>query len=165
MRRWLIRGWLVLIGVTLLMLIPGVALADNCAGGGLSDCANSAAAAAKIAAGVGAAAAGGILLAGGSSSGSGSGSGNGTSSGSGGGDASQAGEDVTRGTHEGANPPEPSVSDQIWKEIKDFVRAQKEGISDFVEGVKDVGEEMKHELAEEIAEDFREDPTDRYKDN
>jgi hypothetical protein len=152
---------LTLTGVTLLMMIPGVALADNCAGGGLSDCADSAAAAAKIAAGVGAAAAGGILLAGGSSSGSG----NGEGSGSGGGDASQQGEDVTRGTHEGANPPEPTVSDQIWKEIKDFYRAQEEGLKDFRKDVEDVGRDMRHELAEEIAEDFKEDPTNRYGDD
>jgi hypothetical protein len=163
MRRWFTRGWLILTGVTLLMLIPGVALADNCAGGGLSDCADSAAAAAKIAAGVGVAAAGGILLAGGSSSGNGNGSGGG--SGTGGGDAAQPGEDISRGTHQGANPPEPTVSDQIWKEIKDFYRAQEEGLKDFRKDVEDVGKDMRHELAKEIAEDFNEDPTDRYKDN
>ena len=161
MRRWLIRGWLTLSGVTLLMLIPGVALADNCAGGGLSDCADSAAAAAKIAAGVGAAAAGGILLAGGSSSGSGSGNGNG----SGGGDTSQPGYDRSGNTSDGANPPEPTVSGQIWKEIKNFYRAQEEGLKDFRKDVEDVGKDMRHELAEEIAEDFKEDPTDRYNDN
>ena len=156
MRRWLIRGWLTLAGVMLLMLIPGVALADNCAGGGLSDCADSAAAAAKIAAGVGAAAAGGILLAGGSSSGNGNGSG--------GGDTSQPGYDRSGDTSGGANPPEPTVSDQIWKEIKNFYRAQEEGLKDFRKDVEDVGKDMRHELAEEIAEDMREDPTNRYGD-
>ena len=163
MRRWLTRGWLVLTGVTLLMLIPGVALADNCAGGGLSDCANSAAAAAKIATGVGVAAAGGILLAGGSSSGNGNGNGNG--SGSGGGETSQPGYDRSGDTSGGANPPEPTVFDQIWKEVKDFVRAQEEGLKDFRKDVEDVGKDIRHEVAEEIAEDFKEDPTDRYKDD
>jgi len=45
MRRWLIRGWFFVTGVVVFMLIPGVALADNCSGGGMRDCADSAAAA------------------------------------------------------------------------------------------------------------------------
>ncbi|MCA1737251.1 MAG: hypothetical protein LC739_14470, partial [Actinobacteria bacterium] len=42
MRRWAVRGSLVLIGVFGLMLMPSVALADNCSGGRLLDCWGSA---------------------------------------------------------------------------------------------------------------------------
>ncbi|MCA1736855.1 MAG: hypothetical protein LC739_12340, partial [Actinobacteria bacterium] len=59
--------------------------------------------------------------------------------------------------------PEPGLMETIYDERKDFVRAQREGFRDFVEGVEDVGEEMRHNIAEEIAEDFKEDPTDRYR--
>ena len=138
MRRWLIRGWWILTGVMMLMLIPGVALADNCSAGNMRDCANSAAAAAAIAAAAGAIAAGGFF----------SGSGNSTQQGPNDpkGGVSDPLQDLMKDVFDAANPPEPGVFDEIWDEIQDFVRAQVEGFQDFVDEVEDVGEDIRHDI-------------------
>lgn len=157
MRRWLIRCWFVLTAVMVLMLIPGVALADNCSDGGLLDCWDSAGAAAAAAAAAAAVAAGGFF------SGSGSSTQQGPNDPRGG--VSDPLRDLLNDLNTAPSPPPgPGVMETIYDEIKDFVRAQTEGFSDFVEGVKDVGEEVRHDIAKEIAEDFKEDPTNRYGD-
>ena len=159
MRRWVIRGWFVLTAVMVLMLIPSVALADNCSGGTILDCWGTALAATLGATAVGGAAA---FYSGGNTTQQGP-------------NDPEGGEfdplpDLMKDVNTvndvvNPPPPEPSVADQIWKEVKDFVRAQKEGLSDFRKDVEDVGKDMRRELAEEIAEDMMEDPKDHYKDN
>ena len=174
MRTWLIRVWQISALVIALMLIPGVALADNCSGGGLG-CWGSVAGAAASAAAAGAvaAAAAGWFFGGNPSHPSGRFFAGGDQTGVGpndpqGGRGDSLGDLLDDITAAGAvgnpPPPQPTVFEAVYDELRDFVRAQKEGWQDFWDGVEEVGEDMREEIVEEIKEDFREDPTNRYGD-
>jgi hypothetical protein len=121
-------------GLTLvgaIWLIPAIALADNC-NRSLADCYTSAGGAAA-----GAAAAGAVAAAAAAAAGSGVGTAGAFN------DAAAA-----------SGPPEPGWRDRVADEISDFFDAQRQGLEDFWEGVTDLGDEIRADVAEDLARDI-----------